>query len=481
MNLQIPFDNSYARLPGRFYVRQVPVPVARPELLLLNTALARELGLDPEALRTPEAVAVLAGNAVAEGSEPLAQAYSGHQFGGFSPVLGDGRALLLGEVLDRQGRRRDIQLKGSGQTAFSRPGSDGRAPLGPVLREFIVSEAMHALGVPTTRSLAVVATGETVRRRRAEPGGVLTRIAASHIRIGTFQYFAARGDTEALDILTRHVIARHYPDADGPLALLRAVIARQARLVAQWMGLGFIHGVMNTDNVAISGETIDYGPCAFMDTFHPATVYSSIDQFGRYAYDKQAEILAWNLAQFASCLVPLLDSDQERAIGQAQAAVEAYPDQVRASWLGVFRAKLGLAIEDPNDERLVADLLSLMATAQADFTNTFRGLAGHSAGSTLADDGAYESWRLHWKTRLVQENVSEGDLKARLDSANPALIPRNHRVEQAIAAAETGDLEPASRLIRALSRPFDDLPPEFADLADPPTADEVVHQTFCGT
>ncbi|WP_068115441.1 protein adenylyltransferase SelO [Tropicimonas marinistellae] len=482
MPLEIPFDNSYARLPERFFVRQSPVPVKAPELLLLNRGLAAELGLDADALQTPDAVQILAGNAVAAGSDPLALAYAGHQFGGFSPVLGDGRALLLGEVVDRQGKRRDIQLKGSGRTAFSRPGSDGRAPLGPVLREFIVSEAMEALGIPTTRSLAAVATGERVIRGQAEPGGVLTRIAASHIRIGTFQYFAARGDTEALQILTDHVIARHFPEASGTLDLLDAVIARQAQLVAQWMGVGFIHGVMNTDNTSISGETIDFGPCAFIDTFVPNTVYSSIDHHGRYSYQNQPDILAWNLAQFATALLPLMGADREAAIASAQATMELYPDRVRGAWCDVFRRKLGLTRDEEGDERLIGDLLSRMAAGQADFTNTFRALATGNARDHFVQPESFDQWEENWRSRLRREPEPGAEAVAeRLRAANPAIIPRNHRVEQALSAASDGDLAPTTRLIGALSRPFEDPPADLEDLTHPPTDDERVYRTFCGT
>ncbi|SNS45252.1 protein adenylyltransferase SelO [Tropicimonas sediminicola] len=480
MPLEIPFDNSYARLPERFYVRQPPVPVRAPELLLLNRGLGAELGIDPDALQSPEGVQVLAGNAVPSGSDPLAQAYAGHQFGGFSPVLGDGRALLLGEMVDSQGRRRDIQLKGSGPTAFSRPGSDGRSPLGPAIREFIVSEAMHALGIPSTRSLAVVATGERVRRVEIEPGGVLTRIASSHIRVGTFQFFAARGDAEAVRLLAEHVIARHYPEVEGPLGLLDAVIARQAQLVAQWMGVGFIHGVMNTDNTSISGETIDYGPCAFMDSYHPATVYSSIDHQGRYAYQNQPDILAWNLAQFATSLLPLIDPDQETAITAAQAAMERYPALVRRHWSAVFRAKIGLVTEQPGDDALIGDLLARMVEGQADFTNTFRALAAGTPRDEFLDPAAFDAWEADWRKRLEQDTAPDR-LQARLRAANPAIIPRNHRVEQAIDAATQGDMAPAARLVAALSRPFEDLAEDDADLARPPTEAERVHRTFCGT
>ncbi|RYH10197.1 YdiU family protein [Tropicimonas sp. IMCC6043] len=480
MTVTFPFDNSYARLPERFYIRQGPVPVRAPELLLLNLTLAEELGLDADALRSPEGTAILAGNALPEGAEPLAQAYAGHQFGGFSPVLGDGRALLLGEVIDRSGRRRDIQLKGSGLTGFSRPGSDGRAPLGAVIREFIVSEAMHALAIPTTRSLAAVATGEHVRREALLPGGVLTRVAASHIRVGTFQFFAARGDVAALEALRDHVIARHFPEADGAIGLLEAVIASQARLVAAWMGVGFIHGVMNTDNTAISGETIDFGPCAFMDAFHPGTVYSSIDHGGRYAYMRQPEILAWNLAQLATALLPLVAETEEEALETAQAAMQRYPDLVRAAWADVFTRKIGLTTREDDDVALVADLLERMAAQEADFTNSFRALKDGASRDQFLEPEAFDQWEARWRARLAREPGLEA-LPERLASANPAVIPRNHRVEQAIEAAIEGDLAPASRLITALARPFDDLAPDMANLARPPRTEERVLQTFCGT
>ncbi len=477
MTLHVPFDNTYAGLPERFYTRMAPEPVKAPELLLLNRTLAEELGLDPDALQTEEGVAVLAGNAVPEGADPLAQVYAGHQFGGFSPQLGDGRAILLGEIVDRDGIRRDIQLKGSGRTPYSRMG-DGRAWIGPVIREFLVSEAMHALGVPTTRSLAAVATGETVLREQPFPGGVLTRVAASHIRVGTFQFFAARGDAEALRALTDYAIARHYPGADGPLALLEAVIDAQARLVAQWMGLGFIHGVMNTDNTAISGETIDYGPCAFMDAYHPATVFSSIDQGGRYAYARQPEILAWNLAQFATCLLPLIDDDPEVAVKRAQAAMDRYPERARHEWARVFRAKLGLAREEDGDPDLAIRLLETMAAQNADFTNVFRGLADGTARDWFTDPAAFEAWEAEWRARLARE---EGEATARLKAANPAIIPRNHRVEETIRAALSGDLGPARRLHTALAAPFADPDAKTRPYTRPPAESEIVHATFCGT
>ncbi len=474
--LKIPFDNSYGRLPERFFTRMPPKPVAAPRLVALNLALAEDLGIDPEALAAPEGVAVLAGNRVPEGADPLAQVYAGHQFGGWAPQLGDGRALLLGEVVDVSGVRRDIQLKGSGPTPYSRMG-DGRAWLGPVLREYLVSEAMHALGIPTTRALAAVATGQPVLRERALPGAVLTRVASSHIRVGTFQYFAARQDVAALEALTAHVIARHYPEAEGPLGLLDAVVAAQARLVAAWLGVGFIHGVMNTDNTGVAGETIDYGPCAFMDRFEPGKVFSSIDTFGRYAYDRQPDVMIWNLAQFATALLPVMGEDRAAAVEAATEAVHRFPALFIEAWTGVFRAKLGLAGAEAEDELLIHRFLGLMAEGQADFTNAFRALGSTAARDQFLDPEAFDAWEAEWKARLARD---PGDAAVILAGANPVLIPRNHRIEEAISAAVSGDFGPFERLGRALARPFEELP-EFADLRRPPEPGEEVRQTFCGT
>jgi len=474
MALDFAFDNSYARLPERFFVRQAPAPVADPVLLAVNDALARRLGLDPEGLRSREGLSVLAGNAVPDGAAPLAQAYAGHQFGGWVPQLGDGRAILLGEILAPDGARFDIQLKGAGQTPFSRRG-DGRAWLGPVLREYIVSEAMAALGVPTTRALAAVATGETVWRETGLPGAVLTRVAASHIRVGTFQYFAARGDTEALALLTGHVIARHYPGTESPAGLIRAVAAAQARLVARWMSLGFIHGVMNTDNMAVSGETIDYGPCAFLDGYDPAKVFSSIDAYGRYAYANQPQVALWNLAQFASCLLPLM-GEEKAAIAEATAAVDTFRGTYQAEWIRAFGAKIGLAAATAEDLPLIEDLLALMAAQRADFTRSFRGLADGSARDEFADGAAFDRWAERWRARLEGEREPAAVMAA----ANPGVIPRNHRIEQAIAAAVAGDLAPFHRLNAVLAKPFE-VGPEAADLTLAPAEGEEVRRTFCGT
>ncbi|RVT85321.1 YdiU family protein [Rhodobacteraceae bacterium CCMM004] len=476
MTLHFDFDNSYARLPDRFYARLGPTPVRAPRLIAVNAPLARALGLDADALTAPEGLAILAGNALPEGADPLAQAYAGHQFGGWVPQLGDGRALLLGEVVDRGGVRRDVQLKGAGPTPFSRMG-DGRAWLGPVIREYVVSEAMHALGIPTTRALAAVETGEKVYRERPLPGAVLTRVACSHIRVGTFQFFAARQDTEALETLSAHVIARHYPEADGPLGLLHAVIAAQARLVARWMGVGFIHGVMNTDNMSVAGETIDYGPCAFVDGYHPDRVFSSIDRFGRYAYARQPDIAVWNLAQFASCLIPLM-GPREAAIAAATEAVHAFPDLFAAEWAAVFRAKLGLATEEDGDVALIGALMDRMAAVEADFTLTFRRLADGTGREAFADPAAFDTWAEAWEARLGREPGGRAAAEARMRAANPAVIPRNHRIEEAIAAAVAGDLGPFEALTAALATPYADTD---SPLTAPPRPGEEVTETFCGT
>jgi len=407
------------------------------------------------------------------GARPLAQVYAGHQFGGWSPQLGDGRAILLGEVVDRHGQRRDIQLKGSGPTPYSRMG-DGRAWLGPVMREYIVSEAMAALGIPTTRALAAVLTGETVLREAPFPGAVLTRVAASHIRVGTFQFFAARQDVEALEALTAHAIARHYPEADGPRGLLKAVIAAQAKLIAKWMGVGFVHGVMNTDNCTISGETIDYGPCAFMDAYASNRVFSSIDQFGRYAFGNQPNIAVWNLAQFATSLVPLM-ADKDAAIADFTEDLGGFAPQFEAAWHAILGAKIGLG---PDAQDRAQALLGLMEAGQADFTRTFRALSG--AEPTKARDEfvapeAFDEWFSAW-----WPEADKPDRQARMEAVNPALIPRNHRIEEAIQAGLNRDYAPFERLITALSSPFE-LGPQDEDLARAPVDEEAVTRTFCGT
>ncbi|MBB4184966.1 uncharacterized protein YdiU (UPF0061 family) [Sinorhizobium terangae] len=486
-----PFDNSYARLPANFYARVEPTPVAEPWLIKFNRKLAEELGIDTEALER-DGAAVLSGNRVPPGAEPLAMAYAGHQFGTFVPQLGDGRAILLGEVIDRGGKRRDIQLKGSGQTPYSRRG-DGRAALGPVLREYIISEAMHALGVPTTRALAATVTGQPVYREQILPGAVFTRVAASHIRVGTFQFFAARGDMESVKALADYVIARHYPelkDGEQPyFSLFKAVAARQAELIARWLHIGFIHGVMNTDNMAVSGETIDFGPCAFMDAYDPKKVFSSIDQFGRYAYANQPAIGQWNLARLAETLVPLFDPVADTAISLANDALTEYGSIFQRHWLDGMRRKIGLSTEEDGDLDLIQSLLTLMHKGNADFTLVFRRL-GASAESEDADPtlvelfeepGAVSPWLRDWRGRLARETLDAGTRAAAMRSVNPAFIPRNHRVEQAIeAATRDADFSLFEALLDVTSRPYEDQP-EHAAYAAPPEPGEEVLQTFCGT
>ncbi|WP_432449702.1 protein adenylyltransferase SelO [Aliiroseovarius marinus] len=464
-------DNSYGQLPARFYTRQSPDPVAAPATLRLNQRLARCLGIEPEMLSAE----VLTGNALLPGSDPLAQVYAGHQFGGWVPRLGDGRAILLGEVTGDFGRR-DLQLKGAGQTPYSRNG-DGRAWLGPVMREYIVSEAMHALGVPTTRALGAALTGETVQRERRYPGAVLLRVAASHIRVGTFQYFAAQGDHEGLALLLDHAAQRHHPDARTPMAFLAAVTKAQAELVAHWLSFGFIHGVMNTDNMTVSGETIDYGPCAFMDAYHPGTVFSSIDQHGRYAFNAQPNMALWNLAQLATSLLPLMQGDADAAAEEATEVLEAFSPHFNAAWQHLHRAKLGLTTEEDGDEALVMGLLSRMASSQADFTATFAALRDGDASAHVTDTDAWDSWAPDWQARLARE---PGDPSQTMARANPILIPRNHRIEEAIQAGLQGDYAPFHRLADALETPFDPAP-EYLDLATPPRDDQRVMRTFCGT
>ncbi|THV21284.1 protein adenylyltransferase SelO [Peteryoungia ipomoeae] len=483
------FDNSYARLPEIFYRPAKPAPARAPKLIRFNADLAQALGLHVEGVDEERLAAVLAGQVLPVGAEPIAQAYAGHQFGHFNPQLGDGRALLLGEVVDRSGQRRDIQLKGSGPTAFSRNG-DGLAALGPVLREYILSEAFAALGVPSTRALAAVATGEIVRREVPLPGAVLTRVALSHIRVGTFQYFAAQGDDAAVRQLADHVIKRHYPSVlaeENPyLALLHEVAAAQARLVAQWLSIGFIHGVMNTDNMAVSGETIDFGPCAFLDEYDPRKVFSSIDQRGRYAYANQPGIAQWNIARLAECLLPLLDPDEEKAVAAANGVLQAFGDLFQAAWLQRFRAKLGLVGEGADDRLLVSDFLDVMHRGEADFTLTFRALSKLAGGA--ADEVLVEQfnpsvdlgdWLMRWRARL-DDGRSPAALQAAMEAVNPALIPRNHRIEEAIAAAVYGDFSIFHRLVDAVAAPFTESLAS-ADLRLPPRPEERVTRTFCGT
>jgi uncharacterized protein YdiU (UPF0061 family) len=492
MPAPIPFDNSYARLPAGFHARLAPTPVGAPRLIRINRALAEELRIDPDWLAGPDGVAVLAGNAVAEGSEPLAAAYAGHQFGNFVPQLGDGRAILLGEVIDRHGRRRDIQLKGSGPTPFSRMG-DGRAAMGPVLREYLVSEAMAALGIPTTRALAAVATGEPVIRETVLPGAIVTRVASSHIRVGTFQFFAARGDTDGLITLADHVVARHYPELEGredrARSLIEAVTLRQAELVARWLLVGFVHGVMNTDNMSVAGETIDYGPCAFLDAYDARTAFSSIDRNGRYAYGQQPRIALWNLTRFAETLLPLLDDDEDAAVKQAEAALATFGPRFDAAYRGGLARKLGLSELREGDAELAGDLLRVMAENQADHTLTFRRLC--AAAENLDGDGpvrdgfvdptAYDAWAARWRTRLADDPRSAAERAAAMRSVNPAFIPRNHRVEEMIEAAiERDDFSPFETMLAVLSHPYDDQP-EHARYTEAPENGGVGYRTFCGT
>ena len=491
--LSFPFRNSYARLPERFFSRVAPSAVSKPTLIRLNEPLARRLGLSPARLRAPEGIEVLAGNRVPEGAEPLAMAYAGFQFGNWVPQLGDGRAILLGELVDANGVRRDLQLKGSGPTPFSRSG-DGRAGLGPVLREYIVSEAMAALGVPTTRSLAAVATGEHIMREAPLPGAVLTRVAQSHIRIGTFQFFAGRRDVDAIRLLADHVIARHYPEAacaDNPmLALLGAVIERQAELIARWQLVGFIHGVMNTDNMSVAGETIDYGPCAFMDDYHPDSVYSSIDHRGRYAFGNQPSIAYWNLGGLANTLLPVIAAEPEAAVGPATEVVRTFPERFEHFYRAGLRRKLGLAAAQEDDLALAQDLLDRMAENRADFTLTFRRLSelgdqssqvDESVSGLFAQPAAFDEWAAKWRHRLQSEQRSFTERRDDMRSVNPAFIPRNHRVEEAVnAAVHESNLEPFEELIDVLASPYDEQPSR-EHYATPPRPEEVVQQTFCGT
>jgi uncharacterized protein YdiU (UPF0061 family) len=482
--MSILFDNTYSRLPERFFARQQPARVPEPTLIRLNLELAAQLSIDADWLRSADGLAMLAGNAMPAGAEPLAQAYAGHQFGGFVSQLGDGRAILIGEVLDTEGARYDLQLKGSGRTRFSR-GGDGKAALGPVIREYIVSEAMAALGVPTTRALAAVTTGETVLRQEGSlPGAVFTRVAASHIRVGTFQYFLARSDNDALRLLADHAVARHYPHAarasNAYVALLEEVSAAQAALIAQWMALGFIHGVMNTDNTAISGETIDYGPCAFMDAFHPRCVYSSIDSRGRYAWGSQPDIGLWNVTRFAETLLPLLSEDPIEAARIAEGVLSGYPEQFQSRYIARFRAKLSLPLEAPVE--LIQTCLDLLAEQEVDFTLFFRHLTRVAGGedpqqlaAMFSSREPFDEWFATWR-READPTQHLADMRA----ANPVLIPRNHRVDHAIQTAYGGDFVPFHRLVDALAAPYAEQI-EYVDLEAPPRPEEIIHQTFCGT
>lgn len=492
-SVSINFDNSYARLPEQFFSRLGPSPVSRPGPIKVNRELADLLGLDPDWLASAAGTDMIAGNRVPDGAEPLATVYAGHQFGSYNPQLGDGRAILLGEIIATDGERYDLQLKGAGRTPYSR-GGDGRSPLGPVLREYLVSEAMHTLEVPTSRALAAVTTGDTVAREAFQPGAVLARVARSHIRIGTFQFFAAKGDHNSLATLRDHVIDRHYPqaaDSANPTqALLQGIVAKQAALVARWQLLGFIHGVMNTDNMLVSGETIDYGPCAFMEAFDPDTVFSSIDHAGRYAYRNQPGIAHWNLACLAQALLPLLHPDQERAVVLAQEAIDGFqPHFLKAHQQGLQR-KLGLTASGPLEPDLVEDLFRQMKEAEADYTLTFRHLTdlARPAGNpepTVNDiypmPTGLEGWITRWEALLSQDPGDPAARYADMCRANPVYIPRNHQVQAAITAAvDTADFEPFLALLERLYRPFG-FEPEDSHYALPARAEEAVQQTFCGT
>jgi len=484
--------SSYAGLPERFFARVDPIPAAKPRLLRFNHALGLELGLAVGDLDAEALAGLFSGNIIPPGVEPIAMAYAGHQFGHFVPQLGDGRAILMGEALDRAGVRRDIQLKGSGRTPFSR-GGDGRAALGPVLREYLVSEAMHSLGIPTTRALAAVATGEPVFREEALPGAIVTRVAASFVRVGTFQYFAARDDVDAVRRLADYVIDRHYPEAKTEqqpyLALLRAVTDGQASLIANWMHVGFIHGVMNTDNMAVSGETIDFGPCAFMDSYDPAAVFSSIDSQGRYAYGNQPHAAVWNLARFAETLLPIIDAGADRAVELASEVLATFSMRFSDLSLAGVRRKLGLSVREDGDAALAEDLLDAMHRNQADYTLTFRRLcdaAEREAGDTdvrslFVNPRDYDEWAAKWRARLTREPLEPRARAAAMRKVNPAIIPRNHRIERVIDAAVQGqDFAPFAELSAVLSQPYQ--PPEgFESYADPPQPSERVQQTFCGT
>ncbi len=480
---QISFDNSYHRELEGLYLGVAPTRVSAPQMIKFNDRLAAELGLDGGALK--DNAALFSGNDLAQGSQPLAMAYAGHQFGNFVPQLGDGRAILLGEVIDNKGKRLDIQLKGAGPTPFSRRG-DGRAALGPVLREYLVSEAMYALGIPATRALAAVLSGDMVYRQPPSPAAVFTRVAASHIRVGTFQFFAARGDIGSLKRLADYVIERHYPSsklARKPyLALFEAILEAQASLIAKWMSVGFIHGVMNTDNMAVSGETIDFGPCAFMDSYDPAKVFSSIDEHGRYAFSNQPLVAQWNLARLAETLLPMIDEDAEVAVGLVTPLLESFSGRFETYWLQAFRAKIGLSSAKNGDKELIDKLLNLMHKNAVDFTIGFRALSegGVEARALFIDHQAFDAWQEEWLARLALESNSVQERAEIMRLANPVLIPRNHRIEEAIAAAILGNYEPFHRLSAALERPFDDLA-EFADYQKPPLTGELVTQTYCGT
>ena len=476
-----PLENTYTKLPGVFFSKLSPTPVSQPELVIFNDELADDIGLDLSGMNAEERTKLLSGNLVPEGTEPFAQAYAGHQFGNFT-MLGDGRAIILGEHLTPSGQRLDLQFKGSGRTPYSR-GGDGRAALGPMLREYVVSEAMHALGIPSTRSLAVVTTGESVYRENELPGAILTRIASSHIRVGTFEFASLHEDTSITQALLDYLIDRHFPEIkekeNQALALIEAAVEQQADLITHWMRVGFIHGVMNTDNMALSGETIDYGPCAFMDVFAPDTVFSSIDHKGRYAYANQPFIAQWNLARLAESLLPLMHDERKDAIGMAEDSLNGFEQVYKGKWLAMMGSKLGLAEAKKDEESLVTDLLDWMHENSADYTNTFRDLSQKELpNKELYATENFQTWQTRWQARLMEEDL-ESSLALR-KSVNPAVIPRNHKVEEALQAGEEGDLEPFLNLLKALENPYED-GDHLTPYQLPPKPEEKVLQTFCGT
>ena len=493
---QFQFDNTYAKLPERFYARLNPTPVRKPGLIKINRLLANNIGLDPNFLETTDGINILAGNQVPNGADPIAMAYAGHQFGGWVPQLGDGRAILLGEIIGTDGFRYDLHLKGSGQTPFSRNG-DGRAWIGPVLREYILSEAMESLGIPTTRTLAAITTGETIFREKTYPGALLVRIARSHIRVGTLQYFAAKKDTDALELLSNYIIQRHFPEIQNStnpyIALLESVMSLQAQLIAKWMAVGFIHGVMNTDNMSLAGETIDYGPCAFMDNYHPGKVFSSIDQMGRYAYGNQPIIAHWNLSCFASAILSLISNNEKIAIEAATQTLNQFPKLYENAWSSAFCSKIGLFNQQKDDSDLVKELLDCMSENKADFTLTFRNLChlfeeadkesdvhDNCFTSLFEDQAASKEWLMKWRQRLTLENKIDSKRQKGMRAVNPAYIPRNHRVEEVILAALKGDFSPFEKLNNVLSKPFSDQT-ENIEFQRPPRPEEIITKTFCGT
>jgi len=491
-HLSLPVNHRYAQLPAQLYSEVQPTAVSKPEWIAFNAALATELGLDAAALSTPEAAALFAGNEIPTAAKPLAMAYAGHQFGNWVPQLGDGRAVLLGDVIDTHKQYREIQLKGAGLTPFSR-GGDGRAWLGPVLREYIMSEAMAALGVPTTRALAAVLTGDPVYREGAKPGAIITRVARSHVRVGTFQYFIARTDLPAIEALIQHMITTCYPEIEGDsnpaAALFKAVIKQQAQLVAHWQSIGFIHGVMNTDNMAISGETIDYGPCAFLDEYNPKKVFSSIDQMGRYAYANQPAAAHWNLSNFAQALLPFIDKNQEASLEQAQTLLDEFPTTYSGAHTKRMLAKIGISETQDNDLELLAELLDLMADANADFTLSFTYLTQqlNPTNNNTIDIAPFytapktlQAWIDKWRQRLTLQSTNPTQQWELMQQHNPTLIPRNHNIEACIQAAVSGDFDPFKRLGEALQNPYNPSG-QFSDLAAAPTSQEIVTKTFCGT